>query len=740
MPSPVESLLAAAVTGVGGTERPGQVEMTAAVERAISEEEHLLVQAGTGTGKSLAYLVPIVEHAQRTGRPAVVATATLALQAQIVDRDMPRLADSLAGHLDRRPTYALVKGRRNYLCKHKVDGGFPEEDEGLLDVGEVDQAAGRIGREVVRLREWAEETESGDRDELVPGVSEKAWRQVSVSAQECLGSRCPMVAECFVERSREAAQDVDVVVTNHSFMAIDAFEGRPMLPEHDVLVIDEAHELVDRVTSTVTDELSPGGVRAAGKRARRMVETTDGVDDIAADLEAVLEGAPEGRLTAGIPDALAAVLERLRDTSRGLLTELKPPKGESVDGARQMAQVAVEELFDTAARMLEERELDVTWVAKDPRRGPLLRVAPMSVAMRVRERIFGTGATDDDDTVRDRTVVLTSATLELGGSFDSVAGTLGLRGQGAPEWRGLDVGSPFDYGQQAIAYVAEHLPAPGRDGLAGETLDEIEALVRAAGGRALGLFSSMRAAREASEAMRERLGEDFTVLCQGEETIGTLVRQFAGDPATILFGTLTLWQGVDVPGSACQLVLIDRIPFPRPDDPLSSARTQEIARRGGNGFMAVSATHAALRLAQGAGRLIRKGDDRGVVAFLDHRMIKARYAGFLQRSLPPFWPTTDRELVLGALRRLDQIAPEPLPVAEPVKRGMTGAASAPPGPVGARTAVVQGEGWSAQDDDELRDGLELGLPVEELAQSLDRDAAAVTARAETLGLTVTTRG
>ena len=738
MPKSVESLLAAAVTGVGGSERPGQVEMTTAVERAISEEEHLLVQAGTGTGKSLAYLVPVVEHAQRTGRPAVVATATLALQAQIVDGDMPRLADSLAGHLDRRPTYALVKGRRNYLCKHKVDGGFPEEDEGLLDVGEVDQAAGRIGREVVRLREWAEETESGDRDELVPGVSEKAWRQVSVSAQECLGSRCPMVAECFVERSREAAQDVDVVVTNHSFMAIDAFEGRPMLPEHDVLVIDEAHELVDRVTSTVTDELSPGGIRAAGKRARRMVETTDDVDDVAADLEAVLEGAPEGRLTAGIPEALAAVLERLRDTTRGLLTELKPPKGEPVDGSRQVAQVAVEELFDTAARMLEERELDVTWVAKDPRRGPLLRVAPMSVAMRVRERIFGTGATDDDDTVRDRTVVLTSATLELGGSFDSVAGTLGLRGPGAPEWRGLDVGSPFDYGQQAIAYVAEHLPAPGRDGLAGETLEEIEALVRAAGGRALGLFSSMRAAREASEAMRERLGEDFTVLCQGEETIGTLVRQFAGDPRTILFGTLTLWQGVDVPGSACQLVLIDRIPFPRPDDPLSSARTQEIARRGGNGFMAVSATHAALRLAQGAGRLIRRGDDRGVVAFLDHRMIKARYAGFLQRSLPPFWPTTDRDLVLGALRRLDQIAPEPLPVAEPVKRSMTGAPSAPPGPAGVRTAVVRGEGWSAQDDDELRDGVELGLPVEELAQSLDREAAAVTARAKTLGLAVTT--
>ncbi|GAA8853484.1 ATP-dependent DNA helicase [Helicobacter pylori] len=718
--------------------------MALAVARAIDSEKHLLVQAGTGTGKSLAYLVPAVEHAQRVGKPAVVATATLALQGQIVDRDMPRLADALTPHLKRRPTYAIVKGRRNYVCKHKIEGGFPDDEDGLFDVGEADAQAGWLGKEVVRVREWADETESGDRDELVPGVSEKAWRQVSVSAQECLGSKCPMVAECFVESSREAAKDVDVIVTNHSFMAIDAFEGRPMLPDHDVLVVDEAHELVDRVTSTVTDELAPGGLRAAAKRARKFADSAEVLDDLGSDLEAVLEEAPEGRLATGIPDALAAVLGRCRDVARSLLTEMKPPKGEQVDGTRQVALVAVEEVHDTAARMLEEHELDVIWVSRDLRRGPLLRVAPMSVAMRMRERIFGTGASDDDEAVRDRTVVLTSATLELGGTFDAVAGTLGLRGPGAPEWTGLDVGSPFDYAQQGIAYVAEHLPAPGRDGLAPQTLDEIEALVRAAGGRTLGLFSSMRAAKEATEAMRERLGDDFPVLCQGEDMIGTLVRDFARDPRTILFGTLTLWQGVDVPGSSCQLVLIDRIPFPRPDDPLSSARTQEIARRGGNGFMAVSATHAALRLAQGAGRLIRRGDDRGVVAFLDHRMIKARYAGFLQRSLPPFWPTTDRDLVLGALRRLDQIAPPPQPVAEPGRRGMTGQASAPvadPGPAdGARTAVVRGEGWSAQDDDELRDGVDLGLPLTELAESLDRDEDAVAARAQTLGLVVPPRG
>lgn len=741
MPS-LDDLLHAAVAGVGGTERPGQVEMAHAVAGAIGSGQHLLVQAGTGTGKSLAYLVPAVHHAVTSGGTAVVATATLALQAQVVDRDMPRLADSLEPLLGRRPTYALVKGRRNYLCAHKLEGGFPDDDEGtLLTVGDVDRQASRLGQEVVRLRRWAEETESGDRDELVPGVSERAWRQVSVSAEECLGQRCPMVAECFVERSRAAARDVDVVVTNHSFMAIDAFEGRQMLPEHDLLVVDEGHELVDRVTSTITDELTAGSVRAAAKRAGRQSDASETLDDAATLLESALEPMPEGRLD-GLPDALALAVARVRDTARAVQSELKGRPGEEPDGARQVARASVDEVHETACRLLEERELDVVWVAKDPRRGAVLRVAPMSVAMLVRDKVF-----------EERTVVITSATLELGGTFDAVAGTIGLRGEGAPDWRGLDVGSPFDYPRQGMAYVARHLPPPGRDGTAPQTLDEIEALVRAAGGRTLGLFSSMRAAKEATEEMRERLDDtDIVVLCQGEDQLSTLVRDFAREPRTCLFGTLSLWQGVDVPGSSCHLVLIDRIPFPRPDDPLASARSRAIERMGGNGFMAVSATHAALRLAQGAGRLIRRADDRGVVAFLDSRMMSARYAGFLQRSLPPFWPTADRELVLAALRRLDETAEPPLPVAEPALRGLTGAvagtsmaatapapderpvAQAPPPPESARTAVTRGHAWTAQEDEELRDGVELGLTAEELAESMELPGEVVRARLEGLGL------
>jgi len=726
----LDALLDAAVQGIGGVERSGQVQMVHAVAEAITKGEHLLVQAGTGTGKSLAYLVAAVAHAFESGRPAIVSTATLTLQAQIVDRDMPRLARAVAPILGRRPTYALVKGRRNYLCRHKLSGGFPDDDEGsLLSVGAVDANLSRMGAEIVRLRDWADETRSGDRDELVPGVSERAWRQVSVSAHECLGQKCPMVTECFVEHARAAARDVDVVVTNHSFMAIDSFEGRQMLPEHDLLIVDEGHELVDRVTSTITDELTAPMIAAAAKRAGRLA-ATDQVTDASEFLAAIVDELPEGRLN-GIPDSLSLALARVRDSARGVQTELKPASPEDNDGARQVARAAIDEIFESTERILEQRELDVAWVSKDPRRGSVLRVAPMSVAMLMRDRVFG-----------DRTVIMTSATLELGGSFDAIAGTLGLRGEGAPEWRGLDVGSPFDYPRQAIAYVAKHLPAPGRDGMAPETLDEIEELVRASGGRTLGLFSSMRAAVAATESMRERFGRDDTDTaiefnCQGEDQTSTLVRAFARDARTCLFGTLSLWQGVDVPGSACQLVIIDRIPFPRPDDPLSSARSQAIARMGGNGFMAVAATHAALRLAQGAGRLVRRDDDRGVVAILDSRMMTARYAGFLQKSLPPFWPTTDKAMVLAALRRLDETAAEPLPVHEPALRGIAGAiddsasgdpsddvadqpiADAPPVAPSARTAVTKGRAWTPAEDEELREGVDIGLTLDELASHLD---------------------
>jgi ATP-dependent DNA helicase DinG len=679
---PPGTLLDAAVAAVGGEPRTGQQAMVEAVTASLASGEHLLVQAGTGTGKSLGYLVPAVTHAVRSRTPVVVSTATLALQAQIVDRDLPRVVEALSPRLGRRITWQLVKGRSNYLCRHKLGGGFPDDD-GLFDVPEPSGVTyggptSRLGREVVRLREWAEETETGDRDEIVPGVSERAWRQVSVSAHECLGAqRCPVAGDCHVEIARERARSADVVVSNHAFVAIDSFGGRQMLPEHEVLIVDEAHELADRVTSVITDELAAPAVEAAARRARRAgVEDTSALEAAGQTLDGVLAGTPDGRLENGLTEALQGVVTMTAEAARNVLAALRGGSGGSggsadeggQDGAKQLARAAVTEVFDVAERLAGVAATggaDVVWVSRsrrpDGNERVGLHVAPLSVAGMLREKLF-----------EERTVVLTSATLALGGSFEATAGSIGLRGEDAPAWRGIDVGSPFDYRRQGILYVARHLPPPGRDGASPESMDELAALVAAAGGRTLGLFSSRRAAKAAAEAMRERL--DVPVLCQGDDATPTLVREFAGSAATCLFGTLSLWQGVDVPGSACQLVVIDRIPFPRPDDPLASARQRAVAQAGGNGFMSVAATHAALRLAQGVGRLIRTGEDRGVVAVLDPRLATARYGQFLRASLPPFWETTDRAVALDALRRIDASAPEVQPVVRAVDRALGAAA------------------------------------------------------------------
>ncbi len=680
----VATLLAAAVASIGGAERPGQVKMAHAVERAIESGEHVAAQAGTGTGKSLASLVPAIRHAVEKRTTVVVSTATIALQRQLVDRDLPRLAEALGPLLGTELKFAILKGRRNYLCLHRVQTGVPEEDEGpsLFDP----QQLSALGRQVKRLNEWAEETTTGDRDELVPGVSEQAWRQVAVTAKECLGAqRCPQGAECFAELARAEAGEAHIVVTNHALLAIDALEEFQVLPEHDVVIVDEAHELVDRVTSVATGDLNAAAVETAARRCGRLIEegTADRLKEAAEGLGILLEDLPPGRIDVLNP-ALGNALAVVRDAAHACLTALGPEKKDSDPGdmaARKAARSSLEELHETAVRTLEAfkpemaERFDVVWLEKPfvpegrPKRPPALHVAPIGVGGLLRTTLF-----------ERRTAILTSATLTLGGSFEPLARQWGLpplneKGAGrdaltaaeglartatekdeTPEivWSGLDVGSPFDHAKAGILYVARHLPQPGRDGLADAYLTEITELIEAAGGRTLGLFSSMRAARQAADELKDHLSHPL--LCQGDDSTSLLVKQFAEDERTCLFGTLSLWQGVDVPGPSLQLVIMDRIPFPRPDDPVSSARSRAVAARGGNGFMAVAATHAALLLAQGAGRLLRSVDARGVVAVLDPRLATARYCGFLKNSLPPFWATTDPDVVRGALRRLDAAA------------------------------------------------------------------------------------
>ncbi|KAF0648785.1 MULTISPECIES: ATP-dependent DNA helicase [Streptomyces] len=643
-------LLHAAVAAVGGMERPGQVAMAEAVAQAVDDGTHLLVQAGTGTGKSLGYLVPALAHGDRV----VVATATLALQRQLVERDLPRTVDALHPLLRRRPEFAMLKGRSNYLCLHRIHEGVPQEEEdGLFDPFEAAAPTSKLGQDLLRLRDWSDETDTGDRDDLTPGVSDRAWGQVSVSSRECLGaSKCAYGAECFAEAARERAKLADVVVTNHALLAIDAIEGAPVLPQHEVLIVDEAHELVSRVTGVATGELTPGQVNRAVRRAAKLVDekAADQLQTAAEGFEKLMELALPGRLQE-VPEDLAYALMALRDAARTVITALggnRDRSGQDEDAVRKQAMAAVENVHAVAERIANGSEYDVVWYERHDRFGASLRVAPLSVSGLLREKLFA-----------DRSVVLTSATLKLGGDFNGVGASLGLapegvEGEDLPVWKGIDVGSPFDYPKQGILYVARHLATPGREGSRTDMLDELAELIEAAGGRTLGLFSSMRAAQAAAEELRGRL--DKPVLLQGEDTLGELIKTFAADAETCLFGTLSLWQGVDVPGPNCQLVVMDRIPFPRPDDPLMSARQKAVEEAGGNGFMAVAATHAALLMAQGAGRLVRATGDRGVVAVLDPRLANARYGGFLRASLPDFWYTTDRNQVRRSLAAIDQAA------------------------------------------------------------------------------------
>src|SRR6476620_10973861 len=479
--------------------------MAEAVGDALSDRRHLVVQAGTGIGKSWAYLVPALLHDRRV----VVATATLALQHQLVERDIPALLEAADHVLHTKPTYAVLKGRSNYACLHRIREGVPDDQGALIDVPE-----GSMGAEVLALREWAEEQVeakgSGDRDSA-PKHTDRVWRQVSVNHRECLGAtKCPFADECFAERAKEKAARSQLIVTNHSLLAIDAIEGVPMIPEYDVVVIDEAHELSARVTQAATDELSVPEVERAARRSQRHVEGTEADDlaDAAEALRAAFDETPPGRIDRP-STALSDALQLVRDASRALISAFPKETAEGEgDPGRTQARGSVQEIFKNSERMAGGSDADVLWLAERERNrgGDLLCVAPLQVWGPLRDKLLA-----------EKTVVLTSATLMLGGDFTSVATSLGLKpservdhslseapaeraeDDDALPWRGIDVGSPFDYGRQAILYVARHLPPPGRDGLGAPQLGEIADLVDAADGRTLGLFSSRRAAEAAAE-------------------------------------------------------------------------------------------------------------------------------------------------------------------------------------------------------------------------------------------------
>lgn len=656
MSAEVRKALDAAISAIGGKPREGQIEMAEAVANALTDRHHLMVQAGTGTGKSLAYLVPALVH----GRKVLVATATLALQRQLVERDLPAVVPALEKVLGREITYAIYKGVGNYICLAKMNSEEPDPD------GEILLEASYLEKDAKRLHAWARTPGvSGDRDDA-PEVDRRVWAANSLSGRECVGAdSCAWGSGCFAANAKAKAQTADVVVTNHTLLAIEIVDSHPILPERDAVILDEAHEFMDRTTQAVTEELTSSRVQRAAAMARKYIpgkfsddftNAADSFHDSMADYGEDVKGdfAKQGRLEE-IPQSLENPIRKIRETATAVAQALSADDEIlEPDALAERARVkgAVQEISTIAGKLLKMGESHVLWYEPT---FSTLHLAPLSVSQVLRSNLL-----------TKTPVIATSATLTVGNKFDAMAKSIGfIVGDDSDEevkddeidpanLQMLDVGSPFDFANQGMLYLPKHLPEPSRDGTAPEVLEELGELIDAAGGRTLALFSSWRGVETADIYLRRVLTErPISIITQKRgDAVAPLVERFAADEKSVLLGTMSLWQGVDVPGNSCILVAIDRLPFPRPDEPVLAARSSQADASGGSGFMQVSVPRAALLLAQGAGRLIRSIDDRGVVAIMDSRIVTKRYGQTLLNSMPPLWRTNDKETVRNSLRRL----------------------------------------------------------------------------------------
>ena len=609
-----------------GEERPGQVAMAEAVARAIGDKRHVVVQAGTGTGKSLGYLVPAI----LSGRRVVVATATKALQDQLADKDLP----FLARHLDVPFDFAVLKGRSNYLCRQRAGEVAGGDDQLTMDDLDVD--VGALGREVVRLVEWARTSATGDRAELDFEPRPRAWSAVSVSATECPGAaKCPSGESCFAEAARQRAETADVVVVNTHLYGAHLASGGHVLPEHDVVVFDEVHALEDVAADSLGVELGAGRLRALSRTIRSLVDDADApaVEELEAAATRLEEAAApwrDRRVPDDLGEELAAAVELAAERVTRATSAVRKGDGDSARKARAL---------QAAGHLAGDLHLaapvpggHVAWV-EGRTGGPVLRVVPVDVGEVLADRLWG-----------DVTAVLTSATVP-----PRLATRLGIE---ADRYDELDVGSPFPHGDHGLLYCPVHLPVPRDPAYPPAMHDELHVLISAAGGRTLALFTSWRAMDAAVAALRPCL--PWRVLAQGDLPKPALIEAFASDEQSCLFATMGYWQGIDVPGPSLSLVTIDRIPFPRPDEPLLQARRE---RAGPGAFGLVDLPRAATLLAQGAGRLIRSATDRGVVAVLDSRLATAGYRWDLVRALPPMRRTRHRAEVEAFLAQI--LAPEP---------------------------------------------------------------------------------
>jgi ATP-dependent DNA helicase DinG len=598
-------------------DRPGQVRMAELVAEAIRSEQHLVVQAGTGTGKTLAYLVPAIVSGKRT----VVATATKALQDQLATKDLPFVVDRLAEQgID--ADWAVLKGRSNYLCLQRLREFTAPAQQQL----ELEETSPIVRAEVTRLAAWAGTTVTGDAAELDWNPSDLAWRTISVGSDECPGAdKCPMGERCFAELARDRAKVSDVVVVNTHLYGIDIAAGGAILPEHDVVVFDEAHGLEDIMSDTVGIEIAPGRFVGLGAAARAILaepEHPAALSDLAGTIRAALSEFAGQRLANPLPAPVVDALEQARTAIVRTSESLQAIETSNED-ARQRRLRALTLLTRTHEHVdaaLSAREGSVAFVSGS-RDNPRLEIAPLDVGPTMRAGVW-----------EQRTAILTSATVPA-----SLAERVGLPAGSTDQ---ADVGSPFDYDAHALLYCAMHMPQPKSPEFRDAVADELAHLIAAAGGRTLALFTSWAALDHAAAAVRERL--DSPILTQRELPKPALVKAFAESEETSLFATTGLFQGVDIPGSTLSLVVIDKLPFPRPDDPLLSARRELL---GAAAFGAIDVPRAATMLAQACGRLIRTADDRGVVAVLDPRLGTARYRWDIVRALPPMRRTRDRSEV-----------------------------------------------------------------------------------------------
>jgi ATP-dependent DNA helicase DinG len=621
----------------GGHRRSGQVEMARAVADAIDSDTHLVCEAGPGTGKSFGYLVPAI----LSGKKVIIATATKSLQDQLATKDLPFLADTLGADF----TWAVVKGRQNYLCKSKLVERL--EQEGVFSQqSTLEGLSYEIPEELRLIAEWADVHPTGDRDDLPEQLPEGLWESVSVVGMECPGrDDCPQGGECFAMAALDAAADADIVIVNHHLYGNDlALGGGVVLPEHDVLVVDEAHRLEDTMASALGIELAEGRFwqvqKSAGSylRAQAKRSAADKVlrplGDETKRVQQSLEHADTGRVTAPgeIGTAFSSVSSSLGDVTRAI--RASEPSSPGALGARARVLRLAGHLAGDLAMAVEPPDGYVSWVERDVSRTSY-RIAPVEVGPLLAELLLSKTP-----------VVMTSATLSIAGSLEPYARRLGFFEAGIGH-RAIRVASPFHYQSQGYVYVAARLPEPKSPDYQDRAIDEIEALVTASGGRALVLTTSYRML----DAIREHLDVPFTVLTQGDMPKRRLIERFEEDETSVLLATMGFWEGLDIPGRALELVVIDKLPFPRPDEPLWQARREAADAAGRSAFMTVDLPRAAMLLAQGAGRLIRTTTDRGVVAILDSRLYKRRYGRALLRTLPPMPRTTSRAAAESFLRQ-----------------------------------------------------------------------------------------